>query len=535
MRTNRQRAVKDTGTRKKNSWQQDPLLRASPEVPGREVLWTDAGESSSARRLIESSTSAALPLYSDSHTLAFPRERSTFTLAALLLSHFLLTLQQQPAAAAVAPSSSSAGGVLAASPLDLLQRTWQRLLASTSGSGIPKAEPARGGYLAFLDNLGGLLSTSSSPSSSSAAATTSHFQRYLNAALSPFAASSPSTLKHQQAENYTILGLSLQAVYVTFFLGLLTALGLALLMSSSWTQRLSSWSGRFSPFGRGNQSPSSGDLDEGYSYITNDDIRRINGTNSTSAGGDASSPGRDTDVLLLKHKSVAYRVHFPAYSIERNELDVGEIRAQAAEKFDADPARVKLLFKGRNLKDDGMSAREATLKNNDVVMCVIGDGQVGGKEEDEGEAVGEGDSGDEDEEGQDSVTDGKPKRKRNRNRKKKGKRGGGAGASDKSSHPLPPIPPVSLPQTPMDKLNVIAQNFDDNLVPVCEKYIADPPSDPTKRDFEYKRLSETILAQVLLKLDGVETEGDTDARSRRKELVRSAQGWLSKLDAAHNK
>jgi hypothetical protein len=62
--------------------------------------------------------------------------------------------------------------------------------------------------------------------------------------------------------------------------------------------------------------------------------------------------------------------------------------------------------------------------------------------------------------------------------------------------------------------------------------MARPPKDPKKRIDEHHRLSETVLQQVLLKLDDVETKTENGARARRKELVVEVQNYLNKLDAA---
>ena len=58
-----------------------------------------------------------------------------------------------------------------------------------------------------------------------------------------------------------------------------------------------------------------------------------------------------------------------------------------------------------------------------------------------------------------------------------------------------------------------------------------PPSDPRTRDLEYARLSESVLAQVVLKADNIEMEGDADARASRKQLVNEASEVLKRLDA----
>lgn len=299
----------------------------------------------------------------------------------------------------------------------------------------------------------------------------------------------------------------------------LTVIGLtALVLIMSWSSRFGSWSGRFSPFGRSGGSAQVKDSD--YSYITSDDLKNAEQRepSPTPAG-----PPRDTDVLVLKSKRISYPVHFPAYTIERGELKIGAVRDQAAKKTGGDARRIKLFFRGKNMKEDGVSCRAEGLRHNSEIMCVIGD------------AVPESMSSSDSEDEVVSVDGGEaPKRKRNRNRNKKKKSKKPPTSSDTpltdTSRTQSPRPPPT-PLTPMGKLNAVNSILMD-LLPQCVQFTTSPPSEPAKKEFEHKRLSETILAQVLLKLDAVDPEGDADVRARRKELVREAQQVLTSLDEA---
>ena len=77
---------------------------------------------------------------------------------------------------------------------------------------------------------------------------------------------------------------------------------------------------------------------------------------------------------------------------------------------------------------------------------------------------------------------------------------------------------------------MIDDTFRTEILPQVHNFIQYPPRDEKSRDFDYKKLSETILTQILMKLDGVETEGNEGLRAKRKELVRETQGWLNDLD-----
>jgi hypothetical protein len=318
-----------------------------------------------------------------------------------------------------------------------------------------------------------------------------------------------------------------------------TLLALILFFRMSWSSRFPSWGGRFSPFGR---SPNAnGEVSDGdFSYITSDDLARQQKEQSTAPGS-----SKNTDVLVLKHKRVSYPVHFPAHSIDRGELTVGNIRAAAAKKLGAPASeahRIKILYKGRNLNNDSKSALSEGLHSDfeHELMIVYNDAPAGKG----GESSSEGEEEDE------TVDEGKKKSRRRKKSKKsrKSKSGTETPPPSTSTHPsslnpdatfapasAPPprrtvTPQPQAPQSALQKLDALASVFHTKFVPDCVQFTTSPPSDKAKRDFDHKKLTETILAQVLLKLDAVETEGDPAARARRKDIVKEVQGMLNRLD-----
>lgn len=319
--------------------------------------------------------------------------------------------------------------------------------------------------------------------------------------------------------------------------GLLT---LAAFLMAGWSRRL--WGGgRFSPFAAAEYPPQVSNED--YSYITADDLAGAPQSYDSHVATPQQSPRAPAsdDVLLLNISGHAYARNFPPFSIDDNLLKIGDVREEAAKvarmKY---PSRVKLLYKGRNLSQDARSCREEGLKHESEILCVVSEEADVGESE-EGSTSG-GDSPNLP--GNSTRSD----KKRHRGRKKKGKKtrtdssnagasglappnvGGLDGASRGNSRGPSP-PPPQAPKTPLSKLDEISSNFSTKLLPECVQFTNNPPADHAKKDFEHRRLSETVLSQVLLKLDAVETEGDAEARQRRKDLVKQVQGVLNGLDA----
>jgi len=331
---------------------------------------------------------------------------------------------------------------------------------------------------------------------------------------------------------------------------------LAIVSMTSWRSRFGGWGSRYSP-ALAPSGPPPRVSDSDFSYLTADDIveppRRTYDPYKPTFPRHSNvtrphDPNLGPDIIVLKHRGVTYPLHFPAFTIGDGDLTVGDLREEAARQTGTDdPRRIKLLYKGRVLKDDSKPCKAEGLKQQSELLCVIS------------EAVPSNLGIDEDSEsGADSVNgptvevDGTisapGKKKRNhRSTKKKGRKGDSASgsASPRNENLAPPSDPASAgtsrpttpaqPKTAIEKLAEIASTFHTKLVPQCIQYISNPPHDARTRDLEYKKLSETILAQVILKLDAVELgEDEAEARQRRKNLVKETQALLGRLDVVHD-
>lgn len=336
---------------------------------------------------------------------------------------------------------------------------------------------------------------------------------------------------------------------------ILLALCTFLVLAMSWTSRFGNL-GRFSPFTRSPPQGSAQVSDADFSYITADDLRKHEQGQAAPSHHHHQQqpiespieygPPRDTDVLILKNKKREFAVHFPTYSIPKGELTIGQVREQAARKIGtADTRRVKLLYRGKNLKDDMRTCKQEGLRDKSELMLTVADlgpSASASEDDDDDDEFAYLDGGD-----HQTSADGDSKRRRNRGKKSKrrNKRDQVSGSSTPAEQ-APPPPNLNLPSqftprapspkpptalnTPVDKINAIRDKLGEYL-PEAYAFQSSPPADPAKKDFEHKRLSEMILAQVLLKLDAVETDGDPEARQRRKDLVRETQKVLQDLDA----
>ncbi|WYZ46772.1 hypothetical protein EsH8_IX_000997 [Colletotrichum jinshuiense] len=283
--------------------------------------------------------------------------------------------------------------------------------------------------------------------------------------------------------------------------------------------------------------------DEDFSYITTEDLQASSVGGSVPTRSYAHNPRTrgaipEDDVLLIKNKGVTYPAHFPAYAIGDGKLRVRDVRDRVGvmlELSDRRVRRVKLLYKGRQLKEPAAPVRDYGVKNNSEVLVVLPDGDVDAESSDESDeemVVVDGDGGSA--VGSTGGTDDGKKRRKKKGGRKSKKRSSNNSPRDSSSNLGVPgqggqkSPPATGPHA---KLEAIATHFDTEFRQPCEDFIAAPPSDSKKRQEEHRKLSEMTMQHVLLKLDEVQTEGDPEARAKRRALVQNVQDVLKRLDA----
>ena len=273
---------------------------------------------------------------------------------------------------------------------------------------------------------------------------------------------------------------------------------------------------------------------EDFSYITSEDLQDPLGSGRqtryyTRTGPPPPAP--EDDILILKNKGANYPAHFPAYSIGDGKLRVSDIRNRIAVELDISDRRArraKILYKGRQLKEPAAPVRDYGVKNKSEIMIVVPDSgasESSSATEEEMVIVAEEDTGPSD-----------AKKRRNKKKSKKGKRSPREEDSGSTNSSLPgqssDFPGPSSNPEALAKLREIDADFMATLYPMLQEYIARTPTDPKKRIDEHRRISETCMQNVLLKLDAVEPNGDQETRMRRKELVHKVQNALKDLDDA---
>ncbi|KAL7921276.1 BAG domain-containing protein [Trichoderma austrokoningii] len=244
----------------------------------------------------------------------------------------------------------------------------------------------------------------------------------------------------------------------------------------------------------------------------------------------------EDDILLIKEKGTTYPAHFPAYSIGDGKLIVKDVRDRIGILMEL-PSRttrhIKLLYKGKQLKESSAPIREYGVKNKSELLAVLP----------------EADDRNSDRSDDDVIVVNEASRTESKSSKSKKKKKGSKRKSDKNDPGSPTSPLDSgsnggsngdaanaangaVINAASKKLDEIEDDFRSKWLPLCLDYINAPPKDPKKREDEHRKISETVLQQVILKLDGVETEGIDEIRQKRKELVRRTQEVLKRVDAA---
>ncbi|KAI1869931.1 uncharacterized protein JN550_005521 [Neoarthrinium moseri] len=280
--------------------------------------------------------------------------------------------------------------------------------------------------------------------------------------------------------------------------------------------------------------------DEDFSYITSEDLEQTLEPPSRAYDPRRQPPVSakpEDDVLLIKNKGITYPVHFPAYSIGDGKLYVRDVRDRVGIVMEISTSRrrrIKMLYKGRQLKDQDLPIREYNVKNNSEILVVLPDGASSEDDSESSEEVIVPDPRGE----QPSKSKNKKKRKSKKNRSPRDSAAtldvpgaDGKGSSNEDSRHPSRIPSPAVPNGPLEKLDTIKSHFNTKLLPLCVEFSANPPKDKKKCEDEHRKLSETVMQQVLLKLDEVDTGGDPEIRAKRKQLVNMVHDVLKGIDS----
>lgn len=284
---------------------------------------------------------------------------------------------------------------------------------------------------------------------------------------------------------------------------------------------------------------------------------------------DVDSP----DVVHVRYLAHMIPVDFPAYAISEEKALVGQLREAVARVLKTDPRRVRLVYKKRDLKHDSWPLRRYNMKQNSEVAAIVTESFLDYSDKDSHSSSGE-DSG--------TVASQNPRRRprapssvRHRSedqlpqqrtptssnflhpnghvpsgptserqsrgnlrpevderayRREPSRNRGGTPHPAPSSTPTPSIIAPADLNTPLGKLQNLSNIFHEQWLPLCRKFIANPPSDAQARTKEYRKLSESVMTHVFLKADAIDVDSP-ESRAFRKSLINEANEIMKRLDA----
>ncbi|KAJ2904413.1 BAG family molecular chaperone regulator 1B [Zalerion maritima] len=296
--------------------------------------------------------------------------------------------------------------------------------------------------------------------------------------------------------------------------------------------------------------------EQDFSYITSEDIDSPQ-QHYVPTDPRYSSPTVNTapefeadDVLhIVLPRGREYQLQFPAYSIGDGRLRVRDIQDRIAFLMEIPDRRIpyiSLSYKGKRLKNPEELVRAYGCKNHSELYCSIPavfPDQIETERAEGGYYEPTNSSSDSetvvvtDEQGR-VLRKTSPRGRRQSSTKHSSSprtsgtslnipaQMGNSSSKRSSSHMR-----AGKPQSPaMQKLGEIADYFETEIRPKCDDFVRNPPADRQQREKEHKILEETTMQHVLLKLDEVQTEGDEEVKTTRRQLVKHVQEILKMID-----
>ena len=370
----------------------------------------------------------------------------------------------------------------------------------------------------------------------------------------------------------------------TAIVSTLTAILLGFLYFAAKLLMTGYWRGSFDGYSGGRSSPYPSGISREHmldhvEYLTSDaiDDHHTNHQRSSRVYDKPADPEDAPDVVILKSRGQEYKLNFVPFAISDGKLLVGDLRKYAAQWLKTDAKRLRLLYKRQPLEDDRRPATYYGVKQNSTVSCVLTEGNASAIDSSSDDNIPVSSNAEPRRQqrprGKSNVRHrseeqvpvqsnflhpanaGIPRQSERLSRRDSMRAPTNGNYQQQRSHSRAPSPnpsvttnssstaslapfdfkPPKFPSTydsasPFSKLKTLSDAFYNTWLPLCERFIRHPPSDPRDRDKECKRLTESILAQITLKLDDVDTNGINEARTIRKGLVESALEVMRRCD-----